>query len=172
MNDESKKELKRNFSLCFWSSDSYQHQRYCITGAYFFLAIVVSRFFSLRKSAGDGSIQSVSIPLCTQKSLTCNFHLPTAAILLTAGSNWLLFHGNDVVVFFLRLHFLDVVVVAKLRQLSFEVFVLCNGVKSLDVVNTVDFRHFVTRHRLPLVVALEFGRFSELKVEFPLRFGF
>jgi hypothetical protein len=90
--------------------------------------------------------------------LTCDLHLPAAAICLAANCDRLLLHRHNIVVVLLNLF--DVVVVAELWQLPLKVLVLCHGVKSLYVIHTVDFWHLVTRQRLPFVISLDFCWFS------------
>lgn len=96
--------------------------------------------------------------------LTCDLHLSGATVLLTTGSDGLL----HVIILFLRLSFLNVMIVTQLWQLSFEVWILCIWIKTLDMIQSINCRHFVDWHSFPFVVLLNSRRSSWLKVKIPM----
>lgn len=104
---------------------------------------------------------------CAFRLLTCNFHLAGDAVLLAAGGDRLILDRHALVVLLLRIHFLDMVIVSKLRKLALEGGVLCNWVEALYVIQSVNFRHFVARHFFPLVVSLDSAGLSRFKIKFP-----
>lgn len=102
--------------------------------------------------------------------LTCNLHLSTTAIIFTTSCNWLAFDWNDfVVVDLFRFYFFDMMIIAKLWKLSLEVFILIDWVKTLHVINMVNFGYGITWNSFPFVIPLNSCWLAWFKIEVPMR---
>lgn len=129
----------------------------------------------VKRSRGDISWEEEDAHLRAQKStiakhlLTCNLHLSVATVFYATGGDGLLLQWDNLVVFVLFwIYLLNMMIITKLRQLSFEIFVLSNRIKTLDMIYSVHPRHLLTLHSFPFVVVLNLCWTSWPEVKVPM----